>query len=106
MRHAMIDFLEAHGNPRMKLDFKPVRYESYILTIICQLFGLPFILCSEINFIFYCFVLSTKMSDKYSEESQLPKPLALVFESNSSYVGKEVNLSQLLYYFSKEYRLG
>jgi hypothetical protein len=25
MQHAIVDFLEAQGNPRMKFDFKPVR---------------------------------------------------------------------------------
>jgi hypothetical protein len=30
------------------------------------------------------------MLDKFSEKTRLPKPVALVFESNSSYLGKEV----------------
>jgi hypothetical protein len=32
------------------------------------------------------------MSDAFSDETRLRKPVALVFESNSSYLGKEVLL--------------
>ncbi|CAB4022482.1 sulfhydryl oxidase 1-like [Paramuricea clavata] len=59
MQHAIIDYLEAKGNPHMKIDFTPI---------------------------------SRKMSDNFSEKMRLPKPVALVFESNSSYLGKELML--------------
>ncbi len=52
---------------------------------------------------FNVFSYSTKMSDAFSDETRLRKPVALVFESNSSYLGKEVllNIRSIIYLLNR-----